>query len=205
MGTQGRKTRRKRERQEKVSVVSHGHTATHLYLQSYQLILWKQCHALIHTIGLPSELETVVKDLWALRLQLVKQKAGDATSDGTIVFSSQPVSDAGTDNNEESIGRKWKVRGKGMPTLIETLGLLYFGIVLLRLPVSMGEIHRYDDENLNTGERSNAAHSWAIREDIPYIRAVRFIPAVMKHKLPAEYLLALDTTVLLSLAYTAVN
>lgn len=37
--------------------------------------------------------------------------------------------------------------------------------------------------------------SWAVREDIPFIRAVRFVPAVMKQKLPAEYLKALDTTV----------
>lgn len=37
--------------------------------------------------------------------------------------------------------------------------------------------------------------SWAVREVIPYIRAVRLVPTVMKQKLPAEYIKALDTTV----------
>ena len=37
--------------------------------------------------------------------------------------------------------------------------------------------------------------SWAVREDIPFIRAVRFIPIAMKQRLPAQYLRALDTTV----------
>ena len=36
--------------------------------------------------------------------------------------------------------------------------------------------------------------SWAFRDDIPFIRAVRFVPAVMKQRLPAQYLKALDTT-----------
>lgn len=37
--------------------------------------------------------------------------------------------------------------------------------------------------------------SWAVREDIPYIRAIRLVPVVMKQKLKAEYMLALDTIV----------
>lgn len=39
---------------------------------------------------------------------------------------------------------------------------------------------------------------WAVREDIPFIRAVRFVPAIMKQRLPAQYLKALDTTAWLS-------
>lgn len=175
-GTQGRKTRVRRETKEKVSQIYRGATATELYLQSYQLILWKQCYALVHTTGLPAELETVVKDLWALRLQLLKSKT-DATSDEDTMFSSQPQSETETEDKHEGVGRKWKVRGKIMPSLIETLGLCYLGTILLRLPVSIGEMHR-----------------WAVREDIPFIRAVRFVPAIMKQRLPAQYLKALDTT-----------
>ena len=37
--------------------------------------------------------------------------------------------------------------------------------------------------------------SWATKDDIPYIRVVRFIPKAMKDKLPAYYLSALDTQV----------
>ena len=44
-------------------------------------------------------------------------------------------------------------------------------------------------------ELMRTVSSWAIREDVPFIRAVRSIPTVMKQRLPAEYLKALDTTV----------
>ena len=132
-------------------VAYSGPTATSLYLQAYQLVLWKQCYSLVRTIGLPAELESVVKDLWGLRLQLVKEKA-HAISEEKTVFSSQPVSGTETEKGDQSIGREWKVRGKAMPTLIETLALLYFGIVLLRLPISMGDIHRYAGPGTNAGD-----------------------------------------------------
>ena len=93
-------------------------------------------------MGLPAELEIVVKDLWALRLQLLKSKT-DAISDEDTVFSSQPQSEMETEDKHERVGRKWKVRGKDMPGLVETLGLCYLGTILLRLPVSIGEMHRY--------------------------------------------------------------
>lgn len=49
-----------------------------------------------------------------------------------------------TEREDEDVpSREYKVNGKAMPSLIETLGLCYLGVVLLRLPVGMGEIHRY--------------------------------------------------------------
>lgn len=84
----------------------------------------------------------MVKDLWALRLQLLKGKT-DATSDEDTVFSSQPQTGTETEEKNEDVGRKWKVRGRDMPSLIEALGLCYLGMILLRLPVSVGEMHRY--------------------------------------------------------------
>ena len=98
---------------------------------------------MIHTTGLPAELETVVKDLWSLRLQLLKSKTG-ATSDEDTVFSSQPQSETETEDKHDGVGREWKVGGKDMPTLTETLGLCYLGMILLRLPISIGELHRYE-------------------------------------------------------------
>lgn len=91
------------------------------------------------------------------------------------MFSSQAQSEAET---EDGGRKKSKGLAKPMPTLIQTLGLLYLGMILLRLPISMGEVHR-----------------WALREDIPYVRAIRLVPPAMKQKLPAEYIMALDTTV----------
>ena len=39
------------------------------------------------------------------------------------------------------------------------------------------------------------ATRWAYKEDIPYVRAVRHIPRWAKDRLPATYLMALDTKV----------
>lgn len=83
----------------------------------------------------------MVKDLWALRLQLVKDKI-DEESEANAVFSSQPESDTEAESGNHDGRREWKVRGKNMPTLIQTLGLCYLGMVLLRLPVGLGELHR---------------------------------------------------------------
>ena len=85
----------------------------------------------------------MVKDLWSLRLQLLKSKTG-ATSDEDTLFSSQPQSETETEVQHDGVGREWKVGGKEMPTLIETLGLCYLGMILLRLPISIGELHRYE-------------------------------------------------------------
>lgn len=38
-------------------------------------------------------------------------------------------------------------------------------------------------------------YRWIIREHIPFIRVTRFIPKVMKEKLPARYLGRLETQV----------
>jgi RNA polymerase I-specific transcription initiation factor RRN7 len=123
------------------SIVYRGSQALELYLQSYQLVLWKQCYALIHTIGLPTELESVVKDLWALRLQLFREKISEP--DSSVVFSSQPETETESENQDDTKARQWKVQVKGMPTLIHSLGICYLGAILLRLPVSLGDFHRY--------------------------------------------------------------
>ena len=119
-------------------IVYHGTSAVTLYLQAYQLILWKQCYTLIHTIGLPADLEQVVKDLWALRLQLVRSKVDVEESDGDTVFSSQPVSDMDATTDTDQSPRR---QGKAMPILVESLGVCYLAAMILRLPISMGELH----------------------------------------------------------------
>ena len=137
-----------------------------------------------------------MKDLWALRLQLLKGKTA-AISNDEVVFSSQPQTETEIESNGEEVGRKYKVEGKVMPTLIETLGFCYLGMVLLRSPISMGDLHRYvrGESSFQSFPLTWSVSRWAVREDIPFIRAVRFVPAAIKQKLPAEYLKALDTTV----------
>ena len=123
-------------------LVLRGPQASELYLQAYQLILWNQCHWLVQTKGFPAELETLVQDLWALRLQLLKAKVEDISDAeaNSHVFSSR--SELGTDTEaEDAKQRKRKPLGKDMPTLLDTLGLCYLATLLLRLPVSLGDIH----------------------------------------------------------------
>ncbi|MCJ1468248.1 Pol I core factor CF [Pseudocyphellaria aurata] len=140
--SQRHKTHQKKDVEEHVPKKYSGQQAVQLYLQSYQLILWKQCYALIHTIGLPAELEGVVKDLWALRLQLVTSEINEQF-DADSVFSSQPESKTEAASRKYDERRERKVKGNNMPTLIESLGLCYIGMILLRLPVGLGELHRY--------------------------------------------------------------
>lgn len=40
-----------------VFVVYNGSQAYQLFLEAYQLILWKQCHAMIHRKGFPDTFE----------------------------------------------------------------------------------------------------------------------------------------------------
>ena len=83
----------------------------------------------------------MVRDLWALRLQLVEEKHGELSETETEsrMYSSQTEFSDAEDEQIERLGR----REKDMPTLIDILGLCYMGMMLLRLPVSLGELHKY--------------------------------------------------------------
>ena len=119
-----------------------GTKAIELFLQSYQLILRKQCWILIHTHHLPAELEIVVKDLWELRIRLLQDRLKTAV-DVDEVFSSQPQTDTEDGARDSMPGKKWELRGKQMPTMLETLSICYLALVILRLPISLGDLHRY--------------------------------------------------------------
>ena len=155
-------------------LVARGSTAREFYLQAYQYILWKQSHALIHTICLPKAIESILRDLWALRLQRLTDKVEDKLALTDELYSSQQADAATTDLDREI---QDPIRRASMPTLLETLGLCYLAIITLRLPVSMGDVHR-----------------WAVREDIPYFRAIRCVPGDLRQKLPAESHRSLDTS-----------
>ncbi|KAL9020695.1 MAG: hypothetical protein Q9180_008640, partial [Flavoplaca navasiana] len=143
-GTQGRKSRAKREEtQEKASKVYRGSEAFALFLKSYQHILQKQCYVLIHTFGLPAEFEETVRNqLWAPRLQLLTDRL--EILDDTTEFSSQANTDAEGHAKMEAQGRRRerKSRSKVVPSLLDSLGMCYLGMIMLRLPISIGDLHR---------------------------------------------------------------
>lgn len=144
-----------------------GSDARELYLQCFQLVLWKQCHWLVEVKKLPAELETVVRDLWGLRLgmlsKVLEERSGYSSGTGTQMFSSTSEGEGNGSGSEVSrrsgaAGSRRKVRrddGERLPRLVETLGLLYLGILLMRLPVGIGQV-------LN----------WARCDEIIYNRAV---------------------------------
>lgn len=135
-----------------------GREATELYLQCYQLILWKQCFWLVRERGFPGELETVVRDLWGLRLGVVHgERDGEGERFSTAGFSSAGLSSASEEVEDSDAMSAGSRRGevKRVPKLVETLALCYLGMLLMRLPVSVGEIH-----------------AWATRDEMVFMRAV---------------------------------
>ena len=102
------------------------------------------------------------------------EKLGEVGSQIDAIFSSQ-LSDNDASQEDDNSAAKWKT--KPLPTLIETLALCYLASIILRLPLSIGDLHRY-----------------AVTEAVPFVRAIRFVPSILKKRMPAEYQLALDTT-----------
>ncbi|KAH9204453.1 hypothetical protein DL95DRAFT_471482 [Leptodontidium sp. 2 PMI_412] len=182
---QGKKSRRKREEKERVETILGGSDAKELYLQCYQLILWKQCHWLVTTLGLPGELRVIVRDLWELRLRSFHisrdEKSAYGSGTGTMMFSSASEGD-NTDTDgvtHRSIGsrrsKKSAVTEEKLPRLIETLALCYLGTLLLKMPVTVEDFHR-----------------WALQDRITYNRAIKEVPKEMRSKLPAHFHAALE-------------
>ncbi len=123
----------------------------------------------------------IIRDLWTFRLQKFAHKVKDDFDSETQsqMFSSQE--DTATDTDHD--GLKKTRRGKSLasaPRLIDTLSLCYLGLLLLRLPVSVGDIHR-----------------WVNSEDLIYYGAIREISASMRERLPSEYHEALEPHLLL--------
>ncbi|KAF5874667.1 putative ubiquitin-60s ribosomal protein l40 fusion protein [Botrytis fragariae] len=179
---QGKKSRKRREEKEQVEKVFGGSDATQLYLQCYQLILWKQTHWLVTAKGFPKELETIVRDLWELRLRVLQGSGDERSEYGTEFGSTTEGDDTDTDGTgyrstaSTVMSRKRASRAKkNLPKLIDTLGFCYLGILLLRLPTSLGEIYK-----------------WATRDEIIYTRAIKEIPKDMRARLPGHYFRALE-------------
>ncbi|CAG7975806.1 unnamed protein product [Penicillium salamii] len=168
-GNLGKVHRVKKEIREKSTKTLHGRPAWTLFLQIYQLILWKQSHALVHDHGFPEELEIVVRDLWALRLPDYKLKITDSNEDEDVdtnreVFSSQVIQ-----SDDSEVGFKPNSRFVEWPRLIDAVGLCYIAALLMRVPVCVNDF--YD---------------MIIQQQIPFTRVTASVPPEMREKLPPE-------------------
>ncbi|KAK2872060.1 hypothetical protein FQN49_002593 [Arthroderma sp. PD_2] len=121
-------------------------------------------------------LPDIVKDLWTLRLDKIYEGRDDIyveeDDNTTQLFSSQTGVSNEIDKEEYQYHKR---KLSTSPRVIDSLALCYLGILLLRLPVSVGYMQK-----------------WITEDEIPFLRPVRFIPPEMKERLPAIYHLALD-------------
>lgn len=155
-GKMGAVTRRKKEVKEKEKKQLTSLDGKSLYLEALQLILRRQLLWLIREKGYKEELETIVRDLWDLRIRgfgslIPKETAGTGADEGALeMFSSQPDdSDAETFVRPKDNKLSWDSdRGSDgpMPRMIDTLCLCYLGCRLMRTSTSIGEVFRWANE-----------------------------------------------------------
>lgn len=83
-----------------------------------------------------------MKELWALRLQVLSEREGDnylSDDNTTQAFSSQ----AGSSADENDGKRRHEKKFTDSPKMVESISLCYLGLLLLRIPMSIGYLHRY--------------------------------------------------------------
>ncbi|KUL88545.1 hypothetical protein ZTR_05370 [Talaromyces verruculosus] len=98
-------------------------------------------------------------------MSLDEAREDDGSESG--VFSSQtPAASVEKKDSTHISARK----STDSPLLKETLGLCYLACLLLRLPVSIGDIYKY-----------------AIRNEIPFVKALKSIPQEMKDRMSPQH------------------
>lgn len=165
-GRQGAIARKDKEVREHEKRTLSGLAGKSLYLEALQFILRSQLQWLIQQKGTREELETVVRDLWDLRIRAFGTiMPDDQSGEGEPVletFSSQPLSDDSDDGKKPAFSRRsWdSERGSDwpMPRVVDTLALCYLGCLLLRIPLRIGQFF-----------------AWADQGHIPYRRVVSCI------------------------------
>ncbi|KAH8723637.1 hypothetical protein GQ44DRAFT_740869 [Phaeosphaeriaceae sp. PMI808] len=182
-------TRKKKDVDEQAKKISQhfsGRRAFDLYLKCLQLILRHQVWFLVQEKGLPSELETVVFDLWALRISQLGNRianGGEESESQSQKFNTLENGGDETTDNERGTLSTPKGRDKKLhsaPNLYDTLALCYIGTTTLRLPITLGDIC-----------------AWVTDGKIAYRRAIRLLPLAMRDRLPASFHAILDPQTML--------
>lgn len=152
--------------------------------------------------------QIIVKDLWALQLKKVStavpgmadsalSQEEDPDGEGSIaggssttgwssqseyLYTSDEESQASTTQSNTSRVRRRRRRkipkASDRPKLIVSVGLCYLGLVLLRVAISLGDLHR-----------------WIEEQGLVYLRAINEVPKEMKDRLDSTYWNVLDPRV----------
>ncbi len=117
----------------------------------------------------------MVKDLWALRIQILSDKLRDDSGDGTEGSSSRMYSSQSESENRTasqfSEQRERTIKAKsGTLTLVDSLTLCYLGVLLLRIPVTLADFH-----------------GWISSGDLLFYNAANMVPVGMRARLPTSY------------------
>ena len=119
--------------------------------------------------------KSLTKDLWALRLQKIQGKVSYDSETETEAFSSQGISsqsekESASASQSSRRSKKDKRMRAGTPALVETVSLCYIAILLLRMPVTVADIHE-----------------WIGDGKFLYYRASREVPLGMRARLSPAY------------------
>lgn len=142
-GLMGAVTRRKKEVREREKKQLTGQAGKSLYLEALQLILRNQVLWLVSEKGFRVELETVIRDLWDLRIRGFGTLRPDMDAPRLEMFSSQPI----VEKAEPTLGSSPRTESWDpdtgiwrLPGMSDTLALCYLGSLLLRIPLSIGQL-----------------------------------------------------------------
>lgn len=194
-GKMGAVTRKKREVREKEKKQLASLDGKSLYLEALQLILRSQLLWLVREKGYKEELETVVRDLWDLRIRgfgsLVPHASISGEEGELQMFSSQPDSEPEMEVRPKANKLSWDPeRGQDwpMPRMIDTLCLCYLGCLLLRIPTSMGQIFRWANGG-NIPYRYVVSSSRKRKIQIAYRLLKKYLelPEEMRDRMPSSF------------------
>ena len=154
----------------------------------------KQLRWLIDIQKLPNELEVcrssfvvgwvatadfcqvLAKDIWVLRLQTIQSKVSHESETDTEglssqVFSSQSESEAESDSRSSRRSRRDDAKPKeGTPNLSDLLSICYIATLLLRIPMTVANMH-----------------GWINRGELLFYRGSREVSLPMRERLPPRY------------------
>ncbi|KAG8626211.1 hypothetical protein KVT40_005156 [Elsinoe batatas] len=176
----GRKSVRKSQQEEDDTALTGREGFGH-YLTCFQLILWKQARSFIEAIEAPPELESIVRDLWTLRLNALSDRLAtteDNLDAGSQMFSSQ---DEGSNSETDRASRQTDKSERSLLGVTDGLCLIYLAALLLRLPVLPVQLHHMVEEG-----------------DVLYYRAIKDLDKGMTPKLEGRYHSLFDPFSLLS-------
>ncbi|KAI4716280.1 hypothetical protein E4T48_07502 [Aureobasidium sp. EXF-10727] len=162
---------RERDVEENAETALTGKGAFEHYLLCFQLVLWKQIHWLINSKHLPNELES-------LQSRVTYESESEAEHSSQF-YSSQSEAERTDDTAQTRRARKSK--NDAVPKLVDALSMCYIGCLLLRLPVTVGDLY-----------------TWAASGDLLYYRAVKALSESMKMRLPFNYHRIMDPQDILS-------